>query len=185
MLFAALTLILTVIVVAWGGRTWLKNSETVVFAVGDGNSLEARFAAKLLANILGDDSGSRLYWELVDSGIAECANMGHHEFQGAGVFVTYMSCAPEQAVDNLRRMQDVLRQAEALLQRRNCVGVSPLGTVGVHVKKSRRMNAGNAKAARRSIRRIKAVRHLLTSIEREMPHRHCTRPHSKARFARA
>ena len=30
-----------------------------------------RYAAKLLATVLGDDSGSRLYWELVDPGLAE------------------------------------------------------------------------------------------------------------------
>lgn len=59
-MFAALTLILTVIVVAWGGRTWLKNSETVVFAVGDGNSLEARFAAKLAAVLKSNNSRLRL-----------------------------------------------------------------------------------------------------------------------------
>ena len=46
LLFAALTLILTVATV-WGGRIWLRNSETLVFAVGDANSAEARFAAKL------------------------------------------------------------------------------------------------------------------------------------------
>lgn len=40
---------------------------------------------------------------------------------------------------------------------------------------SRRMNAGNAKAARRAIRRIKAVRHLLQSIERELPRRPAAR----------
>lgn len=51
------------------------------------------------------------------------------------------------------------------------IGVSPLGTVGIKMRKHRHMNAGNAKAARRSIRRIKAVRHLLTSIERELPKR--------------
>jgi TRAP-type uncharacterized transport system substrate-binding protein len=60
MLFAALTLILTVLIVAWGGRTWLKNSETVVFAVGDGNSLEARFAAKLAAVLKSNNSRLRL-----------------------------------------------------------------------------------------------------------------------------
>ena len=60
MLFAALTLILTMIVVAWGGRTWLRNSETVVFAVGDGNSLEARFAAKLAAVLKSNNSRLRL-----------------------------------------------------------------------------------------------------------------------------
>src|ERR1700736_1641978 len=46
LLFAALTLILTIATV-WGGRIWLRNSETLVFAVGDANSDEARFAAKL------------------------------------------------------------------------------------------------------------------------------------------
>ena len=30
-----------------------------------------RYAAKILATILGDDSGSRLYWALVDPGLAE------------------------------------------------------------------------------------------------------------------
>jgi TRAP-type uncharacterized transport system substrate-binding protein len=60
MLFAALTVILTVIIVAWGGRTWLRNSETVVFAVGDGNSLEARFAAKLAAVLKSNNSRLRL-----------------------------------------------------------------------------------------------------------------------------
>lgn len=47
-LFAALTLLLTVATV-WGGRIWLRNSETLTFAVGETNGLEARFAAKLAA----------------------------------------------------------------------------------------------------------------------------------------
>jgi hypothetical protein len=38
-------------------------------------------------------------------------------------------------------------------------------------RRYRHMNAGNAKAARRAIRRIKSVRHLLQSIERELPRR--------------
>jgi TRAP-type uncharacterized transport system substrate-binding protein len=60
LLFAGLTLILTVATVAWGGRTWLRNSETLVFAVGDGNSLEARFAAKLAAVLKNTNSRLRL-----------------------------------------------------------------------------------------------------------------------------
>lgn len=50
--------------------------------------------------------------------------------------------------------------------------------------KHRRMNAGNAKAARRAIRRIKAVRHLLHGIERELPHRKCTHSHASFPFRR-
>ena len=39
-----------------------------------------RYAAKLLATIVGDDSGSRMYWELTDSGLAETATLGHYEY---------------------------------------------------------------------------------------------------------
>jgi TRAP-type uncharacterized transport system substrate-binding protein len=59
LLFAALTLILTVATV-WGGRIWLKNSETLTFAVGDAGSLEARFAAKLAAVLQNNSSRLRL-----------------------------------------------------------------------------------------------------------------------------
>jgi len=62
LLFAALTLLLTVATV-WGGRIWLKNSETLVFAVGDDNSVEARFAAKLAAVL--NNSNSRLRLKIV------------------------------------------------------------------------------------------------------------------------
>ncbi len=59
LLFAALTLILTVATV-WGGRIWLRNSETLIFAAGDANSLEARFAAKLAAVLKANASRLRL-----------------------------------------------------------------------------------------------------------------------------
>ncbi len=58
LLFAALTLILTVATV-WGG-IWLRNSETLIFAVGDAKSLEARFAAKLAAVLKNNSSRLRL-----------------------------------------------------------------------------------------------------------------------------
>jgi TRAP-type uncharacterized transport system substrate-binding protein len=59
LLFAALTLILTIATV-WGGRIWLRNSETLIFAVGDANSLEARFAAKLAAVLKNNSSRLRI-----------------------------------------------------------------------------------------------------------------------------
>ena len=71
-----------------------------------------RYAVKLLATVLGDDSGSRLYWELVDPGLAETVSLGHCEYHGAGVMMTYMSCEPEQTGDNLSRIVDVYRKAE-------------------------------------------------------------------------
>ena len=47
-LFVVLTLVLTGAAV-WGARLWLKNSETLVFAVGDPAGPEARFADRLAA----------------------------------------------------------------------------------------------------------------------------------------
>ena len=67
LLFVALTLILTVATV-WGGRTWVRNSETLIFAVGDANSLDARFAAKLAAVL--KNSSSRLRLKIVAN--ADC-----------------------------------------------------------------------------------------------------------------
>jgi predicted Zn-dependent peptidase len=71
-----------------------------------------RYPAKLLAMILGDDSGSRLYWELVDPGLAESASLGHGEYEGAGEFGTFLSCTPDVAAENLQRVFDIYREAE-------------------------------------------------------------------------
>ncbi|MEH2504436.1 TRAP-type uncharacterized transport system substrate-binding protein [Bradyrhizobium sp. AZCC 1578] len=65
LLFSILTLVLTAAVV-WGGRTLLRNSETLVFAVGDTSGPEARFAARL-ATVLKNNS-SRLRLKIVPNG---------------------------------------------------------------------------------------------------------------------
>jgi predicted Zn-dependent peptidase len=72
---------------------------------------EDRYAAKVLTVILGDSSGSRLFWELVDPGIAEMAELGHAEYLGAGAFVTQISCAPEDAEEVYDRAMEVYRAA--------------------------------------------------------------------------
>src|SRR3954465_689696 len=64
-LFSVLTLILTAATV-WAGRTWVRNSETLVFAVGEANGPEARFAARL-AGVLKTNS-SRLLLKIAPNG---------------------------------------------------------------------------------------------------------------------
>lgn len=71
-----------------------------------------RYAASLLATVLGDDCGSRLYWELVDPGLAEHASLGHWEYEEGGLYITHLSCAPDRAAANLQCILDVYRQAE-------------------------------------------------------------------------
>ena len=72
-----------------------------------------RYAARLLSTIVGDDSGSRLFWELVDTGQAESASIGTQEYQGAGIFLTWLACLPDLTADNLQRITDVVRAVEA------------------------------------------------------------------------
>lgn len=71
-----------------------------------------RYAAKVLATIVGDDTGSRLYWELVDPGRAEQASLSHYDYQGTGVFMSYLCCAPKLVADNLARVLEIYRQVE-------------------------------------------------------------------------
>lgn len=58
-LFSILTLILTAATM-WGGRALVRNSETLVFAVGEANGPEARFAARLAAVLKNNSSRLRL-----------------------------------------------------------------------------------------------------------------------------
>lgn len=80
---------------------------------GPGATDADRYAAKVLATVLGDDSGSRLYWALIDSGLAESASLGHHDYLGTGLYITYMSCDPDQVAENLQVIRDLYRLAEA------------------------------------------------------------------------
>ncbi|MCE9547522.1 MAG: insulinase family protein [Planctomycetia bacterium] len=82
-------------------------------AVGPAANDPRRHAAKLLATVLGDDTGSRLYWELVHTGLAEFASVSHYEYEGAGAFLSYLSCEPDEAEQNMQRMLNVIRTAEA------------------------------------------------------------------------
>lgn len=72
-----------------------------------------RFAAEILAVVVGDDSGSRLFWELVDPGHVESADLGYNEYDGAGTWMSYLSCMPEDVEANLERMKNVFDDINA------------------------------------------------------------------------
>ena len=129
---------------------------------------EDRFAAKLLATIVGDDSGSRMYWELVDPGLAESASFGHYEYQGLGMFYTWLSCEPDEASDNLKRLIDIFRQVEVkgvteqeLDQAKN--KVKSRVVLGSERPRSRLFNVGGNWQMRREYR---AVTDDLASVDR-------------------
>jgi predicted Zn-dependent peptidase len=66
---------------------------------------EDRFAAQLLATILGDSSGSRLYYALIETGLADEAHTAYSPMDGAGGMMTFVSTSPDQA----QRVMDIVR----------------------------------------------------------------------------
>ena len=64
-----------------------------------------RFAASLLGMIVGDDVGSRFFWELVDKAIAEAASMQFGGMDGTGAFCSYIRCGG----DNVTKVLDIVR----------------------------------------------------------------------------
>ena len=62
--------------------------------------------------LIGDDSGSRLYWALIDPGLADSADSSFQDYQGTGSFFTSFSCEPDQTEENLAIVLDVLREVQ-------------------------------------------------------------------------
>ena len=71
-----------------------------------------RHAADLLGMVIGDDSGSRLYWTLVDPGLVDSADCSFHEYEGTGVYYTSFSCEPDDAEENLALVHGVLHTVQ-------------------------------------------------------------------------
>jgi predicted Zn-dependent peptidase len=85
------------------------DQQETVIGIVDAPALEDddRYAAQLLATILGDHTGSRLYWALIDPGHADGAELSYQDYNRAGAFYTFLSCAPEATQENLGRIRDV------------------------------------------------------------------------------
>ena len=72
---------------------------------------EDRYAARLLAEILGSEEGSRLYWNLVDPGHADEADVSYSPQDGTGVIFSFASCDTDRA-DQVEKT--LLRTADEL-----------------------------------------------------------------------
>lgn len=67
-----------------------------------------RYAVRLLTSILGDDSGSRLFWELIDTGRAESCSLWAQEFIDAGGLFTMLVCHPDDLAANTRLVDQAI-----------------------------------------------------------------------------
>ena len=72
-----------------------------------------RYATRVLASIVGDEGGSRLFWDLIDTGRAEVATVWPQEFMDTGAWFTYMVCDPDDVDSNRKLMDDVFERTAA------------------------------------------------------------------------
>lgn len=69
-----------------------------------------RYALRMLCSVLADEGGSRLFWELIDTGRAETATLWPQFFDECGCVVGYLCCAPEDAEENEGILRNVIEQ---------------------------------------------------------------------------
>jgi predicted Zn-dependent peptidase len=93
-------------------RPKLNLAQYVMTVPGVSANSSDRFALGVLGVILGDHVGSRLYWALVDSGLADSASASNDENDGSGLFTIYASCLPE----NIKQVEQIIDQELAKLK---------------------------------------------------------------------
>jgi predicted Zn-dependent peptidase len=57
-------------------------------------------ASQLLSVIVGDGVSSRMYWDLVDPGYVDSAQLGYYDFDGSGAYLTYLCSDPGSTEEN-------------------------------------------------------------------------------------
>lgn len=97
----------------------LNRQYTMGMTPGPSAQSEQRFAARVLADVIGDTDGSRFYWALVDNAIAEDADFGFYPHDQCGSFYLALTTSPEkteQALDialkELQKVKTDLNDAE-------------------------------------------------------------------------
>ena len=93
----------------WLVKSELRQQHVMQMAPAPSAESEDRFAADLIGVMLGDDASGRMYWELVDPGFAESADLSYNDYHGTGAWSTYLCCPPDLVAENLQRITAIYR----------------------------------------------------------------------------
>jgi predicted Zn-dependent peptidase len=74
----------------------LAQAHAVLISEGVSAQDPERYPMALLSTMLGDSSGSRMFWELINTGLAESAGVDSDERDGTGCFSAYLSTSPDR-----------------------------------------------------------------------------------------
>jgi predicted Zn-dependent peptidase len=103
-----------------------------------------RYSAHVLSTAIGDYTGSRLFWALVDPGLADSADFGIYSYEGTGAFITSYSCPPEEA----RKNRDIVLELLSDVQKN---GISAEELELARTKLASREVRGNERTFRRML----------------------------------
>jgi predicted Zn-dependent peptidase len=79
----------------------LNRAYTMGMTPGPSAQDDRRFAARVLADVIGDSEGSRFYWALVDNAIAEDADFGFYPHDTCGSFYISLTTDPDRTDEAL------------------------------------------------------------------------------------
>ncbi len=85
----------------------LGRTQFALIAPGVSVTDARREAAAVLAEVVGGENG-RLYWSLIEPGLADSADLTHNDFDETGSFEGGWSCDPERAAGSLRVVRALL-----------------------------------------------------------------------------
>ncbi|MCB9030370.1 MAG: insulinase family protein [Deltaproteobacteria bacterium] len=94
----------------------INQSHVLLVAPGPSDQDDLRYPLGIYANIVGDSTGSRIYWELVDSGLAESADADCDGKDGTGCVLAYACTEPERLDQVTEILKRVLRESTDITQ---------------------------------------------------------------------
>ena len=127
---------------------------------------DRRYPAMMLAHILGHFEGSRLYWALVEPGLAEEAQCHYDGRDGCGEFMHWICCRPEDAEQCEQVLLKTIDELTASLCEDDLARVRSLAATSVTV-------AGEMPAGRmQRLGRIMATAETYRSLDQELEQIH-------------
>ncbi len=88
----------------------IHRAHLAVVAPGVPAQSNLRFVADIISDVVGGGEGSRLYWELIEPGLADSVRLSHDEEDGSGAFFGYASCDPDKTQTVLDRIRSVFER---------------------------------------------------------------------------
>src|SRR5262249_5080606 len=93
-------------------REKVSQEYVLMWAAAPAANSPLRYPAHVLSSVIGDYTGSRLFWALVDPGLSDSADMGFYEYEAAGAFIMSFSCQPEGTAKCRKLCLEILRDIQ-------------------------------------------------------------------------